>query len=80
MEKRQESVYEHLPYARLARRRIGRVIPDAVYDYDQRRVRLLDAKPSSYHQLSEPPKCRKCGADLPSRKTLICPCFDSLRD
>lgn len=78
LEKRQESVYEHLPYARLARRHIGRVIPDAVYDYDQKRLRLLDAKPSSYHQLSEPPKCHKCGADLPNRKTLVCPCCHNI--
>jgi hypothetical protein len=73
LEKPQESVYEHLPYARLARRPVGRAIPDAAYDHDQRRVNLLDAKPPLPRQLSEPPKCGKCGADLPHPQALICP-------
>jgi len=73
LRKRQESVYEHLPYARLAKRRVGQAILDAVYDYDQKRWRLVDEKPHSSHQLSEPPKCRKCGAGLPDRMILICP-------
>jgi hypothetical protein len=76
LEKRQESVYEHLPYARLARRPIGRAIPDGAYDHVPLKVPLqaeLDAKPSSSHQPTEPPKCQKCGAGLSNRKTLICP-------
>jgi len=73
LEKRQESVYEHLPYAKLARRRVGRAIPDAAYDHDQRRVNLLDGKPPLPRQLSEPPKCGKCGAALPHPQALICP-------
>lgn len=76
LEKPQESVYEHLQYARLARRPVGRAIPDAAYDHVPLQVppqAPLDAKPSSSHQPSEPPKCRKCGADLPHPQALICP-------
>ena len=73
LEKPQESVYEHLQYARLARRPVGRAIPDAAHDHDQRRVNLLDSKPPLLRQLSEPPKCGKCGADLPHPQALICP-------
>ena len=74
LRKHRESIYEHLRYATRSRPTGPKqVIPVAVFDGDHVKLKLLEETPTSSPAPDTPPKCRKCGASLPSRYIMVCP-------
>jgi len=70
--KHRESIYEHLPYGRPSRPTgPQQVTPLAVFDGDH--MKLPGETPTTSPAPDAPPKCRKCGASLPSQRILLCP-------